>query len=268
MSGLVKAIGNMYAWVTHCHTHLRGACAHRCAYCYAARAMRGHPSPHLGKLRLDPAELDVSYGGATKTIFIEHKHDLFAENVPQTWIELILDHCARWPKNDYVLQTKNPARMLSNLWRLPRKAIIGTTLETNRTMSALISCAPPPRERAKAFERIETDDLRFVTIEPVMQFDYEVLAQMVANCRPWAINIGADSKGHHLPEPSAIEIRLLVAELRRLGMHLINLKRNLGRILGPVWCRRCAVTPAECTLWDGGGELCAECAREIDRGVA
>jgi ribosomal protein L37AE/L43A len=31
--GIVKAKGNMYPWVTHMHSHLRGACSHACPYC-------------------------------------------------------------------------------------------------------------------------------------------------------------------------------------------------------------------------------------------
>ncbi len=259
----------MYGWVTHMHTHLRGACLHGCRYCYASRPMRGHPSKHLGALRLDASELEVRYG-TDRTIFVEHQHDLFAANVPQSWIDQILDHCHVWPGNTYVLQTKNPALMLRNLYGLPRQATLGTTLETNRVMSCLISHAPPPRERVAAFRQIPRQSAfsRFVTIEPVMDFDEDVLASMVRECRPDWVNIGADSKGCRLPEPSAVQIRELVRMLRVCGIADIRLKANLGRILGPVWCRTCAVTPAECSDWAADGQHCADCARRGQEGGA
>jgi hypothetical protein len=48
---------------------------------------------------------------------------------------------------------------------------------------------------------------------------------------PDFINIGADSKGHNLPEPAADEIHELINALRREG-YQVNLKKNLKRITG------------------------------------
>lgn len=38
---LTKSKGNMYPWVTHTHTHLRGECPHGCRYCYVQAMERG-----------------------------------------------------------------------------------------------------------------------------------------------------------------------------------------------------------------------------------
>ncbi len=42
-----------------------------------------------------------------------------------------------------------------------------------------------------------------VTIEPIMDFDLEPFVEMIKNTKPKFVNIGADSKGHNLPEPSS-----------------------------------------------------------------
>jgi DNA repair photolyase len=50
--GIVKAKGNMYPWVTHMHSHLRGACSHACPYCYvqAIIGRRFGGTAHTGPL--------------------------------------------------------------------------------------------------------------------------------------------------------------------------------------------------------------------------
>lgn len=67
-----------------------------------------------------------------------------------------------------------------------------------------------------------------ITIEPIMQFDLYVLVCWMDSIRPEWINIGADSKNHHLPEPTDKEVTKLVLELHK--RHKILLKSNLQRI--------------------------------------
>jgi hypothetical protein len=54
---------------------------------------------------------------------------------------------------------------------------------------------------------------------------------MVETILPQQINIGADSKGHHLPEPSAEKVDRLIIALRARGYYL-TLKSNLKRVTG------------------------------------
>lgn len=79
----------MYPWVTHTHSHLAGECPHRCSYCYVQAMAKRSPAlkeRFSGPLRLIEKELDVNYGTG-KTIFVEHMNDLFAEKVPQEFID-------------------------------------------------------------------------------------------------------------------------------------------------------------------------------------
>jgi protein gp37 len=242
----VKSKGNMYGWVTHMHTHLRGKCSHRCSYCYASRPSRGHPSSQEGALRLEASELAVRYGSG-KTIFVEHLNDLFAADVPQSFIDQVLAHCRRFPLNRYVIQSKNPHRMEDNLASMPAVVWLGTTLETNRPIHPEISHAPTPRDRAMRFRSIPWAnwiEKRFVTVEPIMEMDPDVLAEWVRDCRPDWVNIGADSKGHYLPEPSAADLCELIRRLRGYGLE-VRLKTNLRRLLPQL-------TDVEWDYWVGG----------------
>jgi len=74
---LQKSKGNMYPWVSNCHSHLGGECEHHCVYCYVEHSKFGRPEKYKGILRLIEEEFSVKYGSG-KTIFMEHCNDLFA----------------------------------------------------------------------------------------------------------------------------------------------------------------------------------------------
>lgn len=227
--GLNKVKGNMYEWVTHTHTHLAGKCPHECVYCSIQDMQRRFPDlPYSGPLRLKEEEFKVNYGEG-KTIFVENCNDLFADAVSSDWIERIVDHCRQWPDNTYVFQTKNPARMfgLRHLLLIPKDALLGCTVETNREND--LGCAPLRGERLAVVAKVKKDFKTFVTIEPVMDFDLDEFARMLISASPLFMNIGADSKGHGLPEPSFKKVMALVDRLTAAGIE-VREKRNLERL--------------------------------------
>lgn len=226
----VKQGSNMYqGWVTHTHTHLGGECPHRCSYCYVqAIAKRFGNDRYTGELRLIEKEFDVRYG-AGRTIFIEHCNDLFAEDVPAEWIERIITHCWEHPGNTYVFQTKNPFRMLEYANSLPPDTILGATVETDASVA---SEAPCPAERIEAIKALSSSgEATFITVEPILACNPAILALWIAVAKPDFVNIGADSKGAGLDEPSAADVKLLIRCLRDYGIE-IRQKRNLERLLG------------------------------------
>jgi protein gp37 len=226
----VKSGSNMYqGWVTHTHSLLGGKCSHECSYCYVQSMAKRYPSlaeKYSGDIRLLEKELDVAYG-KDKSIFIEHCNDLFAENVPCDFINRILKHCGEYPENTYIFQTKNPNRFKNFLSLLPENFILGTTMETNRNISD-ISSAPPTVDRYNAIKTIDCN--KFITIEPILKFDVDVLVEWISNIKPNFVNIGADSKGSALQEPAPQEIKGLISELARLNIE-IKEKHNLQRLL-------------------------------------
>jgi len=228
---LVKSVGNMYPWVTHMHTHLGGECPHQCSYCYVATSRWGRPPKYTGEIRLLQHELQVNYGTG-KTIFIEHMNDGFAQTIPQRFINAILAHCCLFPDNTYVFQSKNPIRILDNKDILPPKIMIGTTIETNRSLN-IISKAPSPWHRYMAMCEIRLqlpEAQTFMTIEPIMKFDLDILSGMLAKIQPSFINIGADSKHCNLAEPTKEEVQALIRNIQRKGL-TIKIKHNLDRFL-------------------------------------
>ena len=229
---LKKSSGNMYPWVTHTHNHLGGECPHRCSYCYVDNPRFGRPERYTGPVRVIPDEFKVRYGSG-RTIFVENMSDLFAVGVEDSVIAAVLAHCHEWPDNTYVFQTKNPARLLAWHDKLPARSIVGTTIESDIHYPEIMRAAPPPMERICAMiwlkERAPCVQ-RFVTVEPMLHCHPLSLASLIHTIRPAFVNIGIDSKGHGLPEPSAVEIRELIASLAVLGVE-VREKHNLERLL-------------------------------------
>lgn len=227
---LKESKGNMYPWVTHTHTHLGGECPHKCVYCYVDSPRWGRPKRYTGDLRLLEREFSVRYGSG-KTIFIENCNDLFAADVPDKFIIRILNHCLLFPENSYVFQTKNPARYFSLFPGsfFPPNSIFGCTIETNREIPAEISLAPQPETRMLLMEKLPGCVRKFITIEPVLDFDVDILASWIARIRPEFLNLGADSKGHGLPEPTFEKIMAFTEKLQEYGIELRE-KHNLIRL--------------------------------------
>ena len=225
---LKKSAGNMYPCVTSTHSFLGGECPHKCSYCYVDNPRFGRAERYTGPIRLIEAEFKVNYGTG-KTIFIEHMNDLFAKEVPSEFIARIFEHCHKWPDNTYVFQTKNPARYMEGTFGVwPSKIILGTTVETNRDTPG-ISVAPTPKDRLAAMARLYHGTKKFITIEPVLDFDVDELASKIAAANPFFVNLGADSKNHNLPEPTVEKIMALVAKLAEYGIELRE-KHNLQRL--------------------------------------
>lgn len=227
---LKRSKGNMYPWVTHTHSHLGGECPHECFYCYVDNPIHGRPDRYKGPVRLIEAELNVRYGSG-KVIFIDNMADLFAKGVPIEIIRAVIGHCRVWPDNLYVFQTKNPARYLELKElgiELPEKCILGCTVETNRDIDD-ISKAPTPRARCLAMLAVE--GRKFITVEPILDLDPEEFSDWIVEIGPEFVNIGADSKGHRLPEPPAWKVEALIKGLMEDGVE-IREKHNLERLLG------------------------------------
>lgn len=224
----------MYTWITHTHSHLAGECPYACLYCYVRRSrfkgFKSYQERHTGPIRLLDKELDIDYG-KRKIIFIEHQIDMFHPDVPFFYIAQILRHCRFYPENLYVFQTKNPQRihdiLILNKNLFPPQALFGCTIETNRD-SALFSNAPSTAERRRVMATLPT--LRkFITIEPILDFDVEMLGFSIAYIKPLFVNIGADSKGTGLEEPTGKKVRELIEYFKQHKI-AVRIKPNLKRI--------------------------------------
>ena len=228
----VKSGSNMYQdWITDTLSIIQGSCPHECQYCYVQKGFYTKNSPfYKGSPRLVNKDLEISWGEG-KTIFVCHMSDMFADGIPSSFINAILEKCAKHPKNVYVFQSKNPKRILDFIDKIPKSSMIGTTIETDR-MDILekISKAPNPMDRAIAMERIRNIGYKtFITIEPIMKFNVSGLVELLAIAKPIWVNIGADSKNCGLTEPSWDDVQGLVQGIRDLGIE-IKEKSNLERL--------------------------------------
>ena len=86
---------------------------------------------------------------------------------------------------------------------------------------------PFPVDRFEAMLNLDPEYDKIISIEPIMDFDLDVMIDWMRQIRPKSVSIGADSKGHNLPEPSAEKVQRLIAGL---GAIEVKLKSNLRRL--------------------------------------
>jgi DNA repair photolyase len=219
--------GNMYEFVTLMYSPIRGKCKHGCTYCYVKDIADRYKRPQTD-LFLDEKDLRKNLGKG-ETVFVCYTCDLFAKDVPAKWIDAVLAHLCEYPENRYLLQSKNPKRMLKFRKKFPPNVLLGTTIETNRK-KYYESKAPSYRRRAKALGKLSKKGFEtMVTIEPIFDFDLKPLTKLVVMANPVWVNIGADSKGHGLPEPPREKVASLIEALKKKTD--VELKRNISRIL-------------------------------------
>jgi DNA repair photolyase len=222
---------NMYDWVAKCRPNfIGGQCPHNCKYCH----VKDSPWPNVrkkytGKIRLFEDEFKKPLKSDNgKPIFIGSCFDMWADAVPDDMILRVLYHLRKFD-NQYVFQTKNTRRFNEFLSMFHKSDILGTTIESNDyEFLKKMSLAPGALNRAKMLSFRFMDYRKFVTIEPVLQFNLENLVQIIRIAEPTWVNIGADSKGHNLPEPSWPKVQALIAELSKFTK--VHQKSNLERL--------------------------------------
>lgn len=218
---LNKSKGNMYDFITHTWNTIKGECLHDCSYCYMKRWGKLNP------VRFDEKELKTDLG-KDNFIFVGSSCDMFAMDIPMLWIIKTLNHCSKFD-NTYLFQTKNPEALLSSIGSfMPPKIKFCTTIESNQWHDEM-GKAPEPLRRARAMHSLSDVIECFVTIEPIMNFDVEMMVEMIKYCNPKQVNIGADSGNNNLPEPSKEKLLQLIDELKKFTT--IHKKSNLSRIL-------------------------------------
>jgi DNA repair photolyase len=217
--GLNQSKGDMYPWITDTFNMIKGECPHLCGYCYMTRFGKQKP------VRFDRKELKTDLGEGN-FIFVGSSCDMFSEDIPNDWIVDTLTKC-NWYNNRYLFQSKNPARIANYLDYISMPFVVCTTLETNRWYPDIMRNAPKIEDRVRGMESIKVK--KYVTIEPIMDFDLEPFVELVKRCEPEQVNIGADSGNNGLPEPSLDKVLALKEELAKFTT--IAQKKNLNRLM-------------------------------------
>ena len=216
-------------------------CKHGCSYCAIKRIEK--------RSRLDmttPVFRNGENGtknymndnlGSGRKIFVCSSGDMWGEWVKSEDIQRVLEHCKKYPDNEYMVLSKNLRRysQFQRAGKFPDSTILGATIETDleRLVRPLKSQATPTVEnRLNWMEKIRaefwSDVKTMISVEPVVKFSGDFSAR-IYDAGPDIVYIGADSGNNGLPEPSADELRGLVADLE--AFTVVKLKKGLDRLL-------------------------------------
>ncbi|BES82573.1 DUF5131 family protein [Pyrodictium abyssi] len=196
-------------------------CDHNCIYCWARQLaltkLRRAPRYREGfRPRLNPEEFRKRFKGGV--VFVSDMGDLWGEWVPDDWIRRVLNHIKRFPNTWFLFLTKNPQRYHDFLDEIPPNAILGATIETNRDSyfqeghKPRMSSAPLPSRRYRAMKELDWP-LKFISIEPILDFDLDVFTRWIEEINPFMVYIGYDNYSHRLPEPPLAKTRELIKRL-------------------------------------------------------
>jgi DNA repair photolyase len=127
------------------------------------------------------------------------------------WMQQILARIEELSDRTFLIQSKNPS--IFRNYHFPENVLLGTTIETDREkLYQGISSAPLPSQRYKAMMKLHSR--KIVTIEPVLDFDLEVMEEWINKIEPETCYVGYDSKKNHLPEPELSKVKALMKKLK------------------------------------------------------
>ena len=190
-------------------------CLHYCKYCWARQLaltkLKNTRRYRDGfKPRLNEEELRKSFKGGV--VFVSDMGDIFSPGVKDEWIIRVIKHISKFPDTYFLFLTKNPTRYKDFIDIMPQNAILGATIETNRDdlyTEHRISQAPLPSIRYRAMKEIDWS-LKFVSIEPILDFDLEVFTKWIKDIGPFMVYVGYDNYNWKLPEPPLSKTEKLI----------------------------------------------------------
>ncbi len=216
-------------------------CTHLCRYCWAykfveMRLRKTSPKYRNGfKPALHEEEFNVKFNGGF--VFVVDMGDMFCNGIPDRWIRKILNYIKKFPNTLFLLLTKNPIRYMDFLNEFPENVILGSTIETNRDnlyVKERISSAPLPSIRYKAMKEISWP-MKFISIEPILDFDLEIFVKWIKDIEPFLIYVGYDNYNNRLPEPPVNKTLRLISILSEYAL-------IIKRTIRPAWYERESIT--------------------------
>lgn len=214
----------MFPFITKTWNPLGGHCEHECVYCWSQGPKGLVKKYNMFKYQDVPylveKELERKFD-PDDFIFVCDMVDLFATNVHPSIIREIFDFI-RYSPAKFLLLTKRPGMYFYFLVEhiIPHNCVLGATIESNRNYPK-ISMAPTQNERiTHMIDLAKSDGLygnynQFVSIEPILDFDFETFRIQLESIKPWAVAIGYDNYQNNLPEPPLAKMRQLINELKR-----------------------------------------------------
>ncbi|MDD4986113.1 MAG: hypothetical protein PHQ43_10070 [Dehalococcoidales bacterium] len=143
-------------------------------------------------------------------------------------VSRILNVVRSFPDTSFLFCTKDPEAYLH--WEdlsLPQNLYLGATIETNVVYPG-VSHAPAPFNRYRALG-VMGHPRKFVSVEPVMDFDLKVMERWFRDIEPQIVEVGADNYGHSLQEPDAEKLATFLEKLRTFVPTVVE-KDGLARL--------------------------------------
>lgn len=197
-------------------------CKHECSYCKSSFqrqlkrwAKKNCPrcyafTPHTHPERLDQSLPRTKY---MQFIFTCSSGDIAFCSTE--YLEEIITRIRSQPDRTFLVQSKDPGTFDRVVF--PKNVVLGTTLETNKDgLCEGISKAPKPTQRYKDILDVK-HHLKMVTIEPVIDFDLNVMINWIENINSSMVWLGYDSGKNRLPEPKLEKVMSLNWELVKRG---------------------------------------------------
>ena len=190
-------------------------CKHGCIYCYARKIAKRQKHRCIDCYNFVPHEHPERLGKKFpkgSQVFVCSMGDItFAT---EEYRQRIYDVIREQPGVTFLLQTKDPIVFMADLkdGLVPENTILGITLETDkREIIEKYSNAIYPFDRVAVMELLK--HRKYVTIEPIMDFDLEMMVDCIRDIDPEFVYIGYDNHRHRLPEPSLEKTLKLINEL-------------------------------------------------------
>lgn len=177
----------------------------RCFKCYEY-------VPHAHPVRLSASLPNTAEG---QFIFTCASSDI--SFCPTDFLKKIIEKIEACPHKTFLIQSKNPKTYQRVTF--PDNVILGITIETNRDeMYSQVSKAPKPSQRVKDFLQID-HPRKMITIEPVMDFDLDVMVGWIQQINPQLVWLGYDSKKKGMfPEPATDKFMSLYKSIEAMGI--------------------------------------------------
>ncbi len=205
-------------------------CEFSCSYCWARRLITTRLKGTLKykdcgfKPTVHEKYLDAKFK-AGEFCFISSLGDLsFAPNYIYAHI---FETATKNPATNFLMCTKSPSFYSNHFMSLPN-LYFGCTIETNKDTSRF-SKAPPTELRGKIMTELEVEN-KFISIEPIIDFNVYEFTKMIVNIAPKIVEVGADNYRCGLPEPSSIKLNVFLKSLEANGINVIH-KSGLERLL-------------------------------------
>lgn len=141
-------------------------------------------------------------------------------------VQSILGQVALQPDVNFLTCTKNPSIYKSWPARLPANLYLGATIETNRDYG--LSNAPVPMYRYLAMKQL-FHPRTLISIEPICDFDLDILLGWMDDIGPDIIEVGADNYHNNLLEPPWDKVQKLIEGLEYICQTVIR-KVGLERL--------------------------------------